>query len=101
MTGYKARCEARRRQAARRLATAELVAEIRQHALDHYGDGGWDVVVEAMSDPQIAEALHWYDPRTGKRHECRTLKSVLAHSTLADTVSVWADRQADAVNSAF
>lgn len=79
----------------------KLVAQVKEYAEQHYNDGGWDVIVECWDDAAIAMALHYYDPKTGQRHNCRTLASVLAHSILASCVSVWADRQADAVNSAF
>lgn len=34
-----------------------LVAEVKQYALDHYGKGGWDYVIETMDDWDIAEVI--------------------------------------------
>jgi len=68
--------------------TAALVEQVKAHALEHYNDGGWDVLVECWSDEELAEVV-------GKK---RTLRSALAE--FAPLVSVWAERQADAVISA-
>jgi hypothetical protein len=69
--------------------TAELVAAVKAHAMKHYDDGGWDVVVEAMTDEDIVAAIGWATTPTGAIGKMRT------------SVSVWAERQADAVISAF
>ena len=69
--------------------TAELVAVVKAHALTNYDKGGWDVVVEAYDDTMIADVI-------GK---ARTPKGAIAK--FAPLVDVWADRQADAINSAF
>lgn len=66
-----------------------LVAQVRQHAEDHYTDGGWDVIVECFTDEELAELIG----------EAATFEEALA--TVSVPVSVWADRQADARNSAF
>lgn len=34
-----------------------LVAAVRKHALDHYNEGGWDIVVEAYEDGDIIKAM--------------------------------------------
>lgn len=34
-----------------------LVAEVKQHALDNYGKGGWDFVIETMDDWDIADII--------------------------------------------
>jgi hypothetical protein len=67
----------------------ELIAQIKAHALAHYEDGGWDVIVECWSDEDIAETI-------GK---ATTLRGAL--KKIRDIVSVYDDRQADARNSAF
>jgi len=72
------------------MTTAELVEGVKAHALEHYNDGGWDVIVECYTDAEIAEHI-------GSR--VTTVKGALAK--FADAVSIWADRQADARNSAF
>lgn len=66
-----------------------LIAGVRAHAIAHYTEGGWDVVVECWDDDDIAETI-------GK---ARTLKGAIAK--MADIVDIYADRQADAINSAF
>lgn len=68
---------------------ASLVEGVKAHALAHYNDGGWDVIVEAWTDDDIAKAIGG----------ARTLRGALRK--LSPTVAVWADRQADAENSAF
>lgn len=43
-----------------RLSTSELVTIVKQFALDHYNDpkeGWWDLVVETMTDDDIAEVI--------------------------------------------
>lgn len=64
--------------------TAVLLAQVKQYALDHYTDGGWDVIVECFTDEELAEAIGG----------ATTLKGALRK--LRPPVSVWADRQADA-----
>lgn len=66
----------------------DLIREIRAHALAHYNDGGWDVIVEAWEDKDIADAI-------GK---ARTLAGALRK--LQPVIGVYAERQADAVISA-
>lgn len=69
--------------------TTTLVQQVRQYAIEHYEDGGWDVIVECYTDDEIASQI------TG----ARTLSTALKRfDTLID---VWSDRQADARNSAF
>lgn len=63
---------------------AELVEAVKAHALAHYNDGGWDVIVECWDDEQIAERIG----------QARTVKGALAK--FATLVDVWSDRQADA-----
>ena len=68
---------------------AELVEAVKAFALAHYEDGGWDVIVECWTDEDIAD-------RIGR---ARTPGGAIAK--FKGVVSVWADRQADAINSAF
>lgn len=74
---------------AARLSTPELIEAVKSHALAHYTDGGWDVVVECYSDDEVAEVI-------GK---ATTVAGALRK--FAPLVDVWSDRQADARNSAF
>lgn len=67
----------------------ELVRAVREHAREHYNDGGWDVIVECYEDVQIAELIG----------RARTPQGAI--NKVAEVVSVFAERQADAVNSAF
>jgi hypothetical protein len=71
------------------LTNAELIAAVRAHAVEHYNDGGWDVIVECWEDEDIARQIG----------AARTLKGALRK--LRSTVSVFADYEADARNSAF
>jgi len=68
-----------------------LIEYIKAYALEHYNDGGWDVLVECWSDADIQTHL--------ERHNATTeAKAILAFEKI---VSVWAEQQADARNSAF
>lgn len=72
-----------------RFTTAELVERVRRYALDHYNDGGWDVIVEAYTDDELAALL-------GK-----TTTLAGAFRKLQPIISIYVDREADAENSAF
>ena len=63
----------------------KTVEEVKAHALAHYDEGGWDVIVECWDDAYIQEVL---DGPGGV-------------DTILGCVAVWADQQADARNSAF
>ncbi len=67
----------------------QLVKAVKAHAIEHYNDGGWDVVVECWSDAEIAEQI-------GK---ATTVKGAI--KKFGWLVDVWSDKQADAINSAF
>lgn len=69
--------------------TTDLVQAVKTHAEAHYEEGGWDVVVECMTDEDIANQI-------GK---ASTVKGALAK--FSGPVAVYQDRQADARNSAF
>jgi len=71
------------------MTTEELVAAVKAHALAHYEDGGWDVIVECWEDEDIVRQIG----------QARTLRGAL--SKLSPFVDVMSDRQADARNSAF
>lgn len=66
-----------------------LVNQVKAHAMANYNAGGWDVVVETMDDFEIAVLI---DGTT-------TLAQALGR--FSALVDIWADRQADAINSAF
>lgn len=61
-----------------------LIAEVRQYALDHYNDGGWDFIVEAWDDEAIADAIKG----------AKTLRGAVRK--LKPIIDVYADRQAEA-----
>lgn len=69
--------------------TQELIDAVQEHAHDHYNEGGWDVVVECYSDEMIEEVI------------AGATTPAEAIAKFAPLVDVWADRQADAINSAF
>jgi len=71
------------------LASNPLVDAVKRYALEHYTDGGWDVIVECYDDEMIANLIEG----------ATTPEEAVA---MADNVvQVYADRQADARNSAF
>lgn len=72
-------------------ALQDLSGRLYAHAESHYEDGGWDVIVECFSLDDIAACL--------KEDGCVTLDDAIR--SFSTSVSVWADRQADARNSAF
>jgi len=78
------------------MTDAELVEAIKAHAMAHYNDGGWDVVIECFDDDEIVEIFE-IDRKAGKVIE--TAEEAI--DCFASPVAVWADRQADARNSAF
>ena len=69
----------------------ELVAAVKAHALEHYNDGGWDVVVECWTDAMIAELL-------AEKPRLYTAKGAI--TMFAPLVDAWADQQAYARISA-
>jgi nitrate reductase NapAB chaperone NapD len=69
--------------------TAELIRQVEQYALDNYEKGGWDVIVECYDDEMIADIIG----------RARTIDGAI--KKFKGIVSVYADRQADAINSAF
>lgn len=71
--------------------TQTLVDFIKTYANDHYEDGGWDVIVECWSDDDILDYLL----------ERSAESQADALYAFRNIVEVWADRQADARNSAF
>lgn len=66
----------------------ELIDGLRQHSIDHYTDGGWDVVYECWEDAQIAGLLAEAGAKTPE-------EAVKAFSVV---VGVWAEWQAGARN---
>jgi len=72
----------------------QAVEAVKKHALEHYEDGGWDVIVECWEDEQIESYL--YDTDSGPATEEEAIDMFAK-----GVVAVWADRQADARNSAF
>lgn len=68
-----------------------LVEAVKAHARDNYNEGGWDVIVECWDDDRIAEVI---------REDAATTPAA-AVDAFRPVVGVWADRQADARNSAF
>lgn len=67
--------------------TTQLVDEVKAYATEHYNEG-WDVVVETMSDEDIAEKIG------------RSQKLTTALGKFSTLVSVHSERVADAVISA-
>lgn len=67
----------------------DLVQAVKDYATKNYNKGGWDVIVECWSDEQIAKCIG------GARTERAAIRAV------RQIVDAYADRQADAKNSAF
>jgi hypothetical protein len=70
------------------MTKSEVVEAVKAHALANYNAGGWDVIVEAWTDEDIASAIG----------AARTLKGAI--KKLAPVIDVYSERQADAVISA-
>lgn len=69
--------------------TKLFIAAVKAHANEHYNDGGWDVIVECWSDGDIAKCIHGV----------HTAQAAIAKVKVI--AEIYADRQADARNSAF
>ena len=67
----------------------EIAKYIYDYAVEHYNDGGWDVIVECWSLKEIMNEIQDDDSK----------EDALKH--FESVVDVWAERQADAVNSAW
>lgn len=50
-------CKRESRETAKRLATPEVVAAVKAHAVANYDQDGWDFIVETYTDAELAEAL--------------------------------------------
>ena len=71
------------------MTRTEQAQALLQYAKDHYGEGGWDVLYECWSVEDVAESLE-------KWCEGPTLEDAVAN--FEDVVSVWRDREQDAIN---
>ena len=69
----------------------QLVDTIKNYAIEHYDEGGWDVVSECFTDEEIQEHL--------VREKATTKEEAI--KAFQWLVNIWAERQADARNSAF
>lgn len=67
----------------------QLIQAVKEYAAAHYEDGGWDVIAECWGDSDIEAHIK------GAKTEAQAI------ALFKTVVSVWADRQADARNSAF
>lgn len=70
----------------------QMVEAVKAHALEHYNDGGWDVIVECFTDEEIAAHI---DEQNSEADSAEA-----AIKTFAWLVDVWDERQKDAVISA-
>lgn len=69
----------------------QLIEAVKKHAYENYENGGWDVIVECWTDDEIEERL--IEDGAGSVEDAIKSFMVLAE--------IWAERQADARNSAF
>lgn len=92
------------------MARQEFIDAVRAHALEHYQDGGWDVIYECYDDAMIAEIIdrqtvHHWKGRGGvwKSKDVGPARSAngAIQKVYHAVVTIYADRQADARNSAF
>ncbi|WMI34803.1 hypothetical protein SEA_MARAV_81 [Streptomyces phage Marav] len=70
----------------------ELVEHVKRYALEHYNDGGWDVVVECWGDEEIR---NWLETQAGTELTVPATPDE-AITKMMILVDVWAERQADA-----
>jgi len=70
----------------------EVIEQMKQWCLDNYENGA-DTMVECWADEDYA--------RLFTNHDGKPLSAKAAWKTLKDVAAVYADRQADARNSAF
>lgn len=78
----------------------ELAQKVLDHALAHYNDGGWDVLVECYTVEDIVREWKQWSEERETNFDLPTTE-VEAIKSWAVFVSIWDDRQADARNSAF
>jgi len=74
-----------------KMSAAMIAERVYDHAVKNYEKGGWDVIVECWTVEDIVDHMDKYG--------ITTLKGAM--SSFGATADVWADRQADARNSAF
>jgi hypothetical protein len=78
------------------VASPVLTAAVRLYAMDHYNDGGWDVIHECWEARQVAESLEVWGPRDREPRLAVDLREAVTRSTLAQCVGAWEDQQAEA-----
>lgn len=54
----------------------ELIQAVKAHALAHYEDGGWDIIVETWSDEEIAEQIGKATTINGALRKMRQIVSI-------------------------
>lgn len=69
----------------------DLVKYVFGYAYGHYNDGGWDVIIETTTLDEVKAEIV----------EAQVTTPIAALMLFDARVDVWADRQADARNSAF
>ena len=67
-----------------------LIDAVKAHATAHYEQDGWDLVIETMSDTEIAETL---------KHDMWTIKQAIR--IVGKSVKDYADYRADIQAEAF
>lgn len=77
------------------LAEELLYAGVMDHAHRHYEDGGWDVVAETYTQGELTATV------MAMRDGVPATTVAEAIAAMEPLVDIWADRQADARNSAF
>lgn len=77
--------------------TATLAEAVLAEALKRYDQGGWDVLVECWTTEEFER--FWADGEQFGTPRPTTVAEAI--TSVEGVVSVWADQQADARNSAF
>lgn len=72
----------------------DILQAVKNHADEHYNDGGWDVLRECYNDSDLT---HLLEDGQGNR----PTTTARAIQVAEGYVSAWAERQADAKISAF
>lgn len=67
----------------------DLIEAVKAHALAHYEDGGWDILVECYDDAEIAEVIG----------AARTPAGAIAKA--AEVLGAVADYRAEVIATAF
>lgn len=77
------------------VAQQEIIRGLREHALRHYDEDGWDYIVEAYDDEELVEELEY--------HQLLSVEQAIGHFRKVCRLyqAIDEERRADARNSMF